>query len=64
MDEYPGDRAATCGGLMEPVGAEQKGGAITLVHRCVRCGHIKRNRAAANDDFDRLLAVLSLGNRY
>jgi hypothetical protein len=49
---------------MQPVGAEQKRGEITLVHRCVRCGHLKRNRAAADDDFARLLAVLALGNRF
>jgi rubrerythrin len=64
VDENPGDRAAQCGGLMQPVGAEQKRGEITLVHRCVRCGHLKRNRAAADDDFARLLAVLALGNRF
>lgn len=47
MDINPGDRANTCGGEMEPVSAvpDAKKGFVIL-HRCVRCGEIHRNRAA------------------
>jgi hypothetical protein len=64
VDVNPGDRAADCGGLMEPVGAEQKSGESILVHRCVICGHIKRNRAAPQDNFSLLLKIMAQGNKY
>ena len=50
VDELPGDRASTCHGLLVPVGVEQSGkkGWI-IVHRCARCGHEGRNRAALDD---------------
>lgn len=64
VDVNPGDRAADCGGLMEPVGAEQKSGESILVHRCVVCGHIKRNRTAPEDNFSLLLKIMAQGNKY
>ncbi|MEZ4670507.1 MAG: RNHCP domain-containing protein [Anaerolineae bacterium] len=59
-----GDRAAECGGLMEPVGAEQKSGEIVIIHRCVKCRHIKPNRAAADDDFNLLVELVAQGNIF
>ncbi len=63
VDEVPGDRAESCGGLMEPVRVEQdaKRGSM-VVHRCVRCGIIRRNRAALcdprqPDDFEAMLEI-------
>lgn len=47
VDINPGDRANSCGGEMEPVSAQpdaKKG--FVILHRCVRCGEIRRNRAA------------------
>jgi hypothetical protein len=50
VDEAPGDRASSCGGLMEPVGVEgSMGGGWVLVHRCVECGFTRRNRTAEDD---------------
>jgi hypothetical protein len=42
---------------MEPIGVETKGGAYDIIHRCVKCGIVKRNKAAAEDDFDVLLQI-------
>lgn len=64
VDVNPGDRAADCGGLMEPVGAEQKSGEFIIVHRCVVCRHIKRNRTAPEDDFDLIVELLAMGNMF
>lgn len=64
VDNNPGDRAAHCGGLMEPVGAEQKGGETIIVHKCIQCQYIKRNRAATDDDFDLLIELVALGNQF
>ena len=47
VDAEPGDRAADCGGLMEPVAVwVRKGGEWAIVHRCRRCGAMASNRAA------------------
>jgi len=61
VDNFPGDRAATCRGLMEPVGAELDHGAWVVIHRCTGCGAIKRNRAAPEDDREVLLPLLQPG---
>jgi RNHCP domain len=57
VDVNPGDRAAECGGGMQPVGALSQRDGIVLVHRCVVCGHSRRNRSAADDDRAALLAL-------
>ncbi len=57
VDVKPGDRAAGCGGLMEPVSVESRREGYVIVHRCTACGHTGRNKAAADDDFEVLLAV-------
>ncbi|MEN3360559.1 MAG: hypothetical protein V7637_4541 [Mycobacteriales bacterium] len=57
VDVRPGDRAATCGELMEPVGALAEGGRTVLVQRCVGCGRVWRNRVADGDDPDAVLAL-------
>lgn len=57
VDRLPGDRAADCGGAMAPVAVESTRDGQVLTHRCQRCGHEKRNRASAADDFRAILAV-------
>jgi hypothetical protein len=63
VDGVPGDRESACEGLMEPVQIEADAKRVwIIVHRCVRCGLVRRNRAALNDprqpdDFDAILAM-------
>ncbi|KKQ96247.1 MAG: hypothetical protein UT22_C0036G0002 [Parcubacteria group bacterium GW2011_GWC2_39_11] len=57
VDNNPGDRAATCHGLMSPVGVEQEGQEYKLLHRCAKCGIVKRNKVVPEDDFDEVLKV-------
>lgn len=64
MDVNPGDRANACGGQMEPVSAQpdaKKG--FVIVHRCQKCGELRRNRAAheaaVQPDNKRLLIALT-----
>ena len=41
LDMEPGDRAADCGGIMDPVGVwVRKNGEWAVIHRCRRCGHL------------------------
>jgi hypothetical protein len=50
VDIDPGDRANDCGGPLEPIGAEHSGSkGWVVVHRCRRCGEVRRNRAALDD---------------
>ncbi len=55
VDINPGDRAAACSGLMEPVGVEQKGQEYRIIHRCQRCHQTKANKLSAGDGFEGLL---------
>lgn len=50
VDVYPGDRASTCHGLMEPIGIDQKNGEIRIVHRCLKCGYIARIKKSERDN--------------
>lgn len=60
LDDVPGDRAAACGGLMEPVAVwVRRGGEWALIHRCRECGRFGSNRIAA-DDNEALLLSLSV----
>lgn len=59
LDERrPGDRSSECGSLMAPIGTFVRGnGEHVLIHRCLGCGVLRRNRIAADDDFDLVLAL-------
>lgn len=57
VDICPGDRAEECGGLMEPVDLELKDGKYIVIHRCQKCGFIRRNRICDNDNFEAVLAL-------
>lgn len=52
VDVNPGDRAATCGGMMKPIRVELEKQEYIITHECVKCGHSKRNKMAEDDDFD------------
>jgi len=57
VDVHPGDRAAMCGGLMQPVHVEIKKGAHIIIQKCVKCGYMKKNKTSKNDSFDVLLRL-------
>ncbi|KAB8161716.1 RNHCP domain-containing protein [Streptomyces sp. 3MP-14] len=64
VDLMPGDRAATCHGLMRPQHIEhrrKKG--LAIMHRCVECGFVRANRIAddlrQSDDVDAIAALMS-----
>jgi len=50
-DDSPGDRAADCGSLMEPIAISVRGdGEWVLVHRCTGCDVLHLNRTAGDDN--------------
>ena len=58
VDDEPGDRAAGCGGVMDPVGVwVLKNGEWAVIHRCRRCGVLHSNRTAADDNPVKLLSI-------
>ncbi len=58
IDNVPGDRANTCLGDLVPISIEpsSKKGYI-IVYKCNKCGEVKRNKSAEDDDFERMLEV-------
>ena len=51
VDLRTGDRMSVCRGMMEPIGIWVKtDGEWALIHRCVKCGFIRSNRIAGDDN--------------
>jgi uncharacterized Zn finger protein len=63
VDVFPGDRAEECGGLMEPVGVEIKNKEYTIIHKCLKCSHVKPNKAVPEDNFQMLIQVSAENNK-
>lgn len=58
LDIEPGDRAADCGGIMEPIAVwVRKSGEWALIHRCRICGNLSSNRIAADDNPAKLISI-------
>lgn len=58
LDNEPGDRAAACGGTMEPIAVwVRKQGEWAIVHRCKICGALSSNRIAADDNPLKLMSI-------
>ncbi|MCR4311363.1 MAG: RNHCP domain-containing protein [Candidatus Taylorbacteria bacterium] len=59
VDVHPGDRKATCGGLMEPVSFEKVSDGYVITQVCAQCGFQRKNSFCEGDSFDTLLAIAS-----
>lgn len=59
LDILPGDRACECKGILRPIAIE-KGSKdkMKIVYKCEKCGEIKRNVMADDDNFDRVLEIM------
>ena len=59
LDIMPGDRKANCGGVLRPMeiekGSKDK---LKIVYKCDKCGQIKRNVVAVDDNFDKVLEIM------
>ena len=56
VDINPGDRAAACGGLMQPIEIQNKGDAWIILHHCQACGFERRCKTQP-EDIDALLKL-------
>ena len=61
VDEtIPGDRAATCKDLMHAVAVEGSDPEkLDLIHECVSCGKIQRNKVAPDDNRDAIFKLMA-----
>ena len=59
VDVNPGDRAEECKGLLVPINIENnsKKGEV-IIFRCKKCGQIRKNKVAEDDDFDTIIKVV------
>jgi len=59
VDINPGDRAEDCKGLLIPINVENnsKKGQV-IIFRCKKCGQIRKNKVAEDDDFDTIIKVV------
>ena len=58
VDINPGDRAEECKGTLEPIGVQldsKKG--YVIVFRCRKCGAIRRNKAAEDDNMSAIIQL-------
>lgn len=59
VDINPGDRSADCGGMMKPVGIENKSDVFYVVQKCKKCGHERRNKLVKGDSFDEAIKLFN-----
>ncbi len=60
VDINPGDRAEDCHGMLEPIGIEnspKKG--YVIVYKCKKCGAIRKNIAAKDDNMSLIIKLSS-----
>ena len=59
LDNNPGDRASTCKGILKPIDIEKsKKDTYKIIYKCEKCGIIKKNKVACDDNFDEILKVM------
>ena len=57
VDNNPGDRSATCGGMMKPVSVIPDGERFIITHKCEICGKTKRQRTSDDDNIDAIIEI-------
>ncbi len=60
VDNNPGDRACECHGILKPISIDNaKKDSYKIVYRCIKCGMIKRNKVAIDDNMDMIIQIMS-----
>lgn len=58
VDKIPGDRAEECKGILRPVQVEldsKKG--YVIIYKCDKCGEIRKNKSADDDNQDLIIQL-------
>lgn len=65
VDNYPGDRMCSCHGKLKPIAIlHGKKDSYKIVYRCEKCGEIKKNKAANDDNMDLIIDISSHPAEY
>ncbi len=65
VDINPGDRACNCHGVLRPIAVEpSKKDRYKIVYVCSKCKMVKRNIMARDDNYDKVLEIMSNVNDY
>ena len=59
VDVKPGDRQATCLGILRPVAVEKFKDTYKIVYKCDKCGIIKKNIMAKDDNMNLIIEIMS-----
>ena len=59
VDNTPGDRQSTCGGMMRPISVAPDKDGYIITHKCEKCGKIINQHSAENDDIDAIISISS-----
>lgn len=58
VDINPGDRKCDCRGILKPIGIEKsKKDDYKIVYKCSKCGEIKKNIKAIDDDMAEIIKI-------
>jgi DNA-directed RNA polymerase subunit RPC12/RpoP len=61
----PGDRKSKCLGIMKVIKIDfnsKKG--YMLIHKCIKCGKINKNKVMDDDDFDKIIEIQTETNKF
>ncbi len=60
LDNNPGDRSSSCYGLLKPIAIEpSKKDDFKIVYVCKKCGCIKKNKKAIDDNLDLIIEIMN-----
>jgi uncharacterized CHY-type Zn-finger protein len=60
VDLNPGDRLCNCHGILKPIAIEPDAKTeYKIVYKCAKCGMIKRNKVAQDDNMDLIIEIMS-----
>lgn len=57
VDINPGDRASSCKGILRPIGIEKAKNIFKIIYKCDKCGMIKKNIQANDDNMDLIIKL-------
>ena len=65
VDKNPGDRSEDCQGDLVPVSIQIDGKkGYSIIFECSKCGMLRKNKAAKDDNMEKIIQLSSNPNRY
>lgn len=59
VDINPGDRKENCMGILQPIAIEKYKQTYKIVYKCINCKKIVKNIMAKDDNYDKILEIMS-----